>query len=217
MKLWLLASAVAISVLPLRASDTLAALGVDKPFPARAQVRGVHDEADPKDRQSCYSMGQISLTYESGELGPPKVGLRITDPRGRRIGYDPRANKGWQELPLAQGFVDCDENEESGEAKHCAGYIQICGPISGTYKIEVLPADSGQYSIQASGTSQETRDARGFHSTDSRIELKSEIQKRTPETLLLKYSREAGTQIELIRSDQRVARGEKAESGESER
>lgn len=209
MKLWLLASAVAISVLPLRASDNLAALGVDKPFPARAQVRTVHDETDPKDRQSCYSMGQLSLTYESGEAGAPKVGLRITDPRGRRIGYDPQSDKGWQELPLAQGFVDCDENEDTGEVRHCAGYIQICGPISGTYKVEVLPAENTQYSISASGTSQETRDQRGFHATDSRAVLKGEIQKRTPEVLLLKYSREPGTQIELMQSDQRVARQQK--------
>jgi hypothetical protein len=217
MKLWLLALAVAISVLPLKASDTLAALGMDKPFPARAQVRTIHDEADPNDRQSCYTMGQISVKYESGELGPPNVGLRITDPRGRRIGYDPQANKGWQELPLAQGFVDCDENGDTGEAGHCAGYIQICGPISGTYKIDVLPARTGKYSVTVSGKSEETRDGRGFRSTDSQVELNSEIQKQTPETLSLRYSREAGTQIQLVRSDQRVARGEKARSSESER
>lgn len=217
MQLLLLASGIAIAVLPLRASDNVAALGVDKPFPARAQVRTVHDESDPKDRQSCYSMGQLTLTYETGEIGPPKVGLRITDPRGRRIGYDPEAEKGWQELPLAQGFVDCDENEDSGEVRHCAGIIQICGPISGTYKVEVLPAESGQYSISASGTSEETRDERGFHSTDSRAELKSEIQKHTPETLLLKYSREAGTHIELVQPDQRVAQRQKAAIGEPSR
>lgn len=205
MKLWLLASAVAIAVLPLRASDNLAALGVDRPFPAHTQGRTVHDETDPKDRQSCYSMGQLSLTYESGPVGALKVGVRITDPRGRRIGYDPQTEKGWQELPLAQGFVDCDEDEESGALRHCTGTIQICGPISGTYKVEVLPAETGPYSISASGTSQETRDDAGFHSTDSRAELKREIQNRTPEVLILKYSREPGTHIELIESDQRVA------------
>jgi hypothetical protein len=215
MKLWLLASAAVVLVLPLRASDTLAAAGVDNPFP-RAQTRSVHDEVDPKDRQSCFSMGQISVTYDSGEAGPPKVGLRITDPRGRKIGYDPQLEKGWQELPLAQGFVDCDEDEDSGEARHCTGVIEICGPISGTYKVEVLARETAQYSIRVSGISQETRDARGFHSTDSRAELKSEIQKHSPEVLLLKYSREAGTHIELLHNDQHVARRQKSTSGQSE-
>lgn len=217
MKLRLLLSAVAISVLPLRASDTLGALGVDQTLPTRAEMRAVHDEVDPKDQQSCYAMGQISVTYKSGEVGPPNVGLRITDPRGRKVGYDPRTNQGWQELPLAQGYVECDANEDTGEARHCAGYIQICGPISGTYKVEVLPSQPGKYSVSVAGTSQQTRDERGFRSTDSQVELNSEIQKQTPETFLLKYSREAGTQVELFRGDERVARGEKTQSGMSER
>jgi hypothetical protein len=202
MKLWILASALATSLLPLRASAILATLGVDKPF---LEARQIRDEVDPTDQQACDSMGQLSLTYESEEVGPPNVGLQITDPRGRKIGYDLRADRGWQELPIAQGFFDCDENDDTAEPKHCAGHIQICGPISGTYKVEVLPAKKGKYSISVSSTSQETRGQLGFHSTGSRVQLKGETQKHTPEILLLRYSRDAGAQIKLTRSDQRVA------------
>jgi hypothetical protein len=202
MKLRFLASALATFVLALGASGTSATL--EKPFPARIDGREIRDEVDPADQQACYSMGQISLTYKSGEVGPPSVGLRITDPRGRRIGYDLRSDKGWQELPLAQGFFDCDENVDTSERRHCAGHIQICGPISGTYRVELLPAKRGKYSISVSSTSQETRSELGFHSTDSRLQLKGEI-KKTPEILLLKYSREAGAQLKLARSNRWVS------------
>jgi hypothetical protein len=110
-------------------------------------------------------------------------------------------------LPLAQGFFDCDENEDTTELRHCAGHIQICGPISGTYKVEALPAKRGKYSISVSSTSQETRTEFGFHSTDSRVQLNGDTQKEAPEILLLKYSREAGAQLQLTRSDQGVAAG----------
>lgn len=140
MKLWFLVSALAMSALSLRASDPLATKGLGKPFGQRTEARQLYDEVDSTELQLCYSMGEINLAYKSGEVGAPSVGLRITDPRGRKIGYDPRSHKGWQELPLAEGFVDCDENEDSGEPRQCAGHIRICGPISGTYKVEVLPA-----------------------------------------------------------------------------
>jgi hypothetical protein len=208
MKLWILVSALATSLLPLRASAILAMLEVDKPF---LEARQIRDEVDPTDQQACESMGQLTLIYESGEVGPPNVGLQITDPRGRKIGYDLRANKGWQELPLAQGFFDCDEIEDTAEPKHCTGHIQICGPISGTYKVEVLPAKTGKYSISLSSISQATRDHLGYHSTASRLQLKSQIHNLAPEILLLEYYREAGAQIKLTRSDQALAAGRKTE------
>jgi hypothetical protein len=102
MRLFVLVLALAISVLPLKASNGVAKWGAGKPLLAREDAVEIHDEADPTEMQSCYSMGQINLTYESGDMGAPNVGLRITDPRGRKIGYDPLTHKGWQEFPLAK-------------------------------------------------------------------------------------------------------------------
>ena len=217
MKFSRLALAITISVIPLKESHSLVPMTLDKPFPTRAGVREILDEVDPATEQACYSMGQMTLTYDSGELGPPNVGLRITDPRGRKIGYDLQADKGWQELPLAEGSFDCDENENTSELRHCVGHIQICGPISGTYKVEVLPAKRGKYSVKISGTSQATRDATGFHSTDSQVEFKGEAQNLEPQTLLLEYSRDTGAQIKLTHSDQRVARTEEHQTDDSSR
>jgi hypothetical protein len=210
MNLFVLVLAFAVSVLPLKASTRVTKWRADNPLLDREDAVKIHDDADPTEMQSCYSMGQINLTYESGDMGAPNVGLRITDPRGRKIGYDPLTHKGWQEFPLAQGYLDCDQNEDVSQVRHCRGHIQICGPISGTYKVEVLPARTrnSKYSINLSSTSQQTRDESGLHSSASQTELKSTIRKRTSATLLLQYSREPGTQVKLNKSSQRMARGE---------
>jgi hypothetical protein len=214
MKLFVLVLALATSVLPLKASNGVAKWRAGNPLLERQDAVEIHDEADPTEMQSCYSMGQINLTYESGDMGAPNVGLRITDPRGRKIGYDPLTHRGWQEFPLAQGYLDCDQNEDTSEVRHCTGHIQICGPISGTYKVEVLPARTrnSKYSINLSSTSQQTRDESGLHSTASQTELKSTIRKRTSATLSLQYSRETGTQVKLTKSSQRMARSESSKT-----
>ena len=206
MRLWLLLSVFVMSVVSLKASVP-GEWELSKRPPGRADAREIIAEADPIEAQSCYSMGQINFSYESGEIGAPSLGLRITDPRGRKFGYDPRVHKGWQELPLAEGFVDCDENEDTREHRRCAAHIQICGPVSGVYKVEVLPTQNGKYSIGVSGKSQETRDETGFHSILSHVALETEIRNRVPATVLLQYSREKGVQIELIRSHQHSASG----------
>src|ERR1700688_2188264 len=197
---------LAISLLQLGVSSGRAAeLDADTNLTARSPLHQIRDEADPTDQQSCESMGQIGIVYETGNAGPPNIGLRITDPRGRKIGYDPRTPKVWQELPLADGFVECNELGEKTGLKHCAAHIQICGPVSGTYKLEVLPTRNGTYSITAMGTSESKRDQFGVHSTASRAQYTSEIRKQSPDILTLNYSREAGTQINLGRNDAQVA------------
>jgi hypothetical protein len=200
MKRRLLLWTLAISILRTGVSSGRAAAFEVAKFPAHPPVREMREEIDPTDQQACDSMGQISIRYESGNDGPPNVGLRITDPWGRKIGYDPRGAKAWQELPIAEGFVECDENGDV-TGFHCAAHIQICGPVSGTYKVEVLPTQNVTYSISVLGTSQLARDQVGFRSTSSRTQYRSEIRKQSPEILQLTYSRELGVQIKLQGSD----------------
>ena len=146
-------------------------------------------------------MGRLYITYKSDDLGPPGVGLRITDPRGRRIGYDFRTNRGWQELPLAQASLDCEQNEDTGELRNCTGDVEICGPISGSYQVQVLPTHDGKYSVAASATSPGKAHTSACEMASSRAELTGEISKQTPVLLTLQYSREPGSRIKLSRSD----------------
>ena len=203
--------ALAISVLHLGVSSIGAAgLDADTNLTVRSPLHQIHDEVDPTDQQSCESMGQIGIVYDTENAGPPNIGLRITDPRGRKIGYDPRTPKVWQDLPLADGFVECNDLDEKTGLKHCAAHIQICGPVSGTYKLEVLPTQNGAYSITAMGTSESKPNEFGVHSTASRAEYRSEIRKQSPDVLTLNYSREAGTKISLGRNDAQVAASDKS-------
>ena len=57
-------------------------------------------------------------------------------------------------MPLAQAFLDCEENEDTGELRNCKGHIEICGPMSDTYQIVLSSAHSSKYSISVSARSQ---------------------------------------------------------------
>jgi len=169
----------------------------------------VRDEADPIDTQSCREMGELDIAYSSENSGAPIIGLVVSDPRGRRIGQDPVAHQLWQELPLAQAFVDCDDDGSGA----CRGTVQICGPVSGTYKVEVIAMKTGKYSVSATGTSAQTVAAKQLQSTDSEAEINSTpIQEHSHETLRLTYSREPGTRLAIVRPETPSVAGNQSSS-----
>ena len=90
--------------------------------------RNVVGELDPDDTGDCLSLGELDIVFRTDNNGPPNVGVVLTDPRGRRIGFDPVIKHAWQALPIAQGDINCDD---LGRTNSCQGIVQICGPISG--------------------------------------------------------------------------------------
>ena len=201
-KPWVLV-ALTVCTLPVTSWHLSAAVGVDERVLSRPETREIDVEADPEHEQACFSMGRVTIDYASGETGLPKVGFRIIDPRGREIGYDPRTNRGWQQMPLAQAFLDCEENEDTGELRNCKGHIEICGPMSGTYQIVLSSAHGSKYSISVSASSQRKRDGSGYEMTGSRADLKGDIRGQEAAVVMLQYSREAGTSITLTGSENR--------------
>jgi hypothetical protein len=178
---------------------------VKESFTREADIR---DEADPQDTQSCRSMGQLQISYLTEEPGAPRVGVIVTDPRNRRIGYDPITSKTWQELPQAEAYVDCEENGE--QLRNCQATIQICGPVSGAYKLQVVAAEAAKYSLTIAAKSAEGKGQRGVQSTASHAELNSvTIEKKSREALVMRYYREPSTNIELLRDGSRLARNQK--------
>src|SRR5207245_6196593 len=73
-------------------------------------------------------------------------------------------------------FLDCEENEDTGELRNCKGHIEICGPMSGTYQIVLSSAHGSKYSISVSASSQRKRDGAGYEMTGSRADLKGDIR-----------------------------------------
>ncbi len=59
----------------------------------RANIRDLEIESDPSDSQECSSLGELDIAFQTDSDGPPKVGMVVSDPRGRRIGFDPLTKK----------------------------------------------------------------------------------------------------------------------------
>jgi hypothetical protein len=112
----------------------------------------------------------------------------LTDPRGRRIGLDPLINHAWQALPVAQADINCDD---LGRTNTCRGIVQVCGPISGTYKLEVIALKTTAYSVSVLARSREVVDGNSLQSHFSKTDLNNlAIRKRSREIVLLHYSRD---------------------------
>src|SRR6202030_2379845 len=99
----------------------------------------------------------------------PNVGVVLTDPRGRRIGFDPLIQHAWQALPVAQGDINCDD---LGRTNSCRGIVQVCGPISGTYRLGVIALNTTAYSVSLLGRSREVLDGNSLQSHISKTDLK---------------------------------------------
>ena len=153
-----------------------------------AGIRNVLEEVDPKDDADCLSMGELDIVFRTENNGAPKVGVILTDPRGRRIGFDPLTRHAWQQFPEADGYVDCDNLQGSGA---CRGIVQVCGPVSGTYKLEMIGQETTTYSVSISARSKELVDGGEVHSSRSEAELNNvAIRARSRDIVLLNYSRD---------------------------
>jgi hypothetical protein len=107
-------------------------------------------------------LGERDIAFRSDNSGPPSIAVVVTDPRGRRIGFDPLTKRGWQELPVAQGSIDCDKSDGKDA---CRGLIEVCGALSGTYKLEIIASASSDYTLTISARSEEVRDVPRAHAS----------------------------------------------------
>lgn len=88
---------------------------------------------------SNLSMLQISA------LSP--VHLLVTDPLGRKSGYDPRTDITWDEIPEA-GYTTETIAEPDGSTLPETKVLLINHPMEGDYQIEVIGYDSGSYEVE---------------------------------------------------------------------
>jgi len=154
---------------------------------ADTSIREPIDELDPDDDGICLSLGALYIVFRTDNYGSPNVGIVLTDPRGRRIGFNPLIKRAWQALPVAQGDIDCDDLEGRGI---CRGVIEVCGPVSGTYKIEVIAEKTTAYGMSISARSKEVLGDDGLQSSYSGADLNNiAIRARSRDIVLLNYSR----------------------------
>jgi hypothetical protein len=150
-------------------------------------IREPMDELDADDDDVCLSLGALDIVFQTDNYGSPNVGIVLTDPRGRRIGFDPLLKRAWQALPVAQGHIDCDDLEGQGT---CRGVVEVCGPISGTYRVEVIAQKTTAYSMSISARSREVLEGHGLQSSYSEADLKNiAIRAGSRDIVQLNYSR----------------------------
>lgn len=155
--------------------------------PTKPSLRHLFDELDPGNEADCVSMGELDIVFRTANSGPPHVGVVLTDPRGRRIGFDPLTRHAWQALPVAVGYINCDDLDGTNS---CRGVVQVCGPVSGSYKLELFAQHTTAYSLRVSARSQEVSEGGGIRSYRSQTDLNDvAISARARDVVLLNYSR----------------------------
>jgi hypothetical protein len=160
----------------------------DVAFVSAVNTRELQDERDPNDAGDCVALGALDIAFHTHNTGPPTIGMVLTDPRGRRIGFDPLTKRGWQELPVAQGSIDCDESDGKDQ---CRGSVEVCGALSGTYKLEIIANAASDYTLTVSARSQEVRDGQQQWSASSDYYLISiPIRKGSRNFISVTYSRD---------------------------
>jgi hypothetical protein len=90
-------------------------------------------------------------------------------------------------LPVAQGDIDCDDPDGTGT---CRGSIQICGPLTGTYTLEVVAQKTTAYSVNISARSKGLIDGNRLQSSRAEADLNNVIiRSRSRDVVLLNDSR----------------------------
>ncbi len=146
------------------------------------------DELDAKEANDCFSLGELDIAFRTHNNGEPNVGVVLTDPHGRRIGFDPLTKHAWQELPVAQGYIDCDASDGIDA---CQGLVQICGAVSGAYQLEVIAQQTTTYSVNIFGRSKTVLDGGRLQFSRSERDLNNlAIREGSRDIVLLKYSRD---------------------------
>jgi len=156
-------------------------------------IRAVIDELDPDDTGDCFALGELDIVFRTDNSGLPNIGIVLTDPRGRRFGFDPVTKRAWDALPVAQGYLDCDD---LGSTDSCRGLIQVCGPVSGTYRLEVIAQQSTSYSVSISARSKRVPDGHSLQSYRSEADFENvAIRARSRNVVLLNYSRDGREKV----------------------
>ena len=131
-----------------------------------ARISDLLDELDPHDTEDCFSLGELDIVFRTDEDALPNVGVVVTDPRGRRIGFDPITKRAWDALPVAQGSID------------------------------IIARQMTAYSVTISARSKEVLDGHSLQSCRSEADLQNvAIRARSRNIVLLNYSRDGREKV----------------------
>ncbi len=100
----------------------------------------------------------IRIHPEDGKLEPPAE-LLLKDPKGRKIGRDPRRGQAYHGIPLAHYEFEGIDDAETGAPGPQTGIIEIRNPVPGKYTLEIIGKWTGFYSMAIRGYDRNLKDS----------------------------------------------------------
>src|SRR5258706_1508079 len=104
-----------------------------------------------------YNNSYYAIVLYSGTPADPRtlrisahspVELLITDPLGRKLGFDPTTNTTWDEIPNAFYTVESLASDDGSNTPALEDkYLEIIAPLDGAYTIDVIGTGHGSYEI----------------------------------------------------------------------
>lgn len=96
--------------------------------------------------------GALDVRIHPGEdkLKPPAE-LLLKDPRGRKIGFDPRAHKSYREIHAASYEFEAIDDDVSGAPGPQSGIIELRNPVAGIYVLEIIGKEPGYFTLEITG------------------------------------------------------------------
>ena len=137
---------------------------VDDPGFSKSTLMGFFTHSDPvasstnhPNRFTNSTLFSIAQTdhpnYEWVEINVHSPAeLVVTDPAGRRVGFDPGQNVHYDEIPSAQYYLDgpIDDIVDGSQSTLEIKSVYISQPISGDYKVKVIGTGTGSYEVSMS-------------------------------------------------------------------
>ena len=130
----------------------------------------------------------IRCQSEEGRVSPP-VEMVLSNPYGETVGYDPRYQTAYQEIPGASYKREVVPGYPEIEAE----VLNVRAPVSGTYSLRVIGVETGTYSLFIKGV-----DRHG-----NQVDLQfthANIKPGYIHHYLIKYSQRQGPSLEARRT-----------------
>lgn len=136
----------------------------------------------------------IGIDPDSKSLTDAPCELILTDPKGRKTGFDAVLKKLYHEIPGADYGGESIADAESGEPGPASLELHISAPLEGDYQLEIIGLTSGLYSIEMQ------THALGIYSSNE--EFKNiYITKGGVHKYKFNFQKKQGFQIKIIKAD----------------
>jgi len=84
--------------------------------------------------------------------GHSPIELMVTDPDGRRVGYDPRTRRWYSEIPGASYYVWSLGADDGSGDNTISKVLDVPSPVDGVYKLQIAGIADGRYTIDYTST-----------------------------------------------------------------